>query len=295
MKLNFFTIIIFTLILLGCNTYVTAPNYFVPTKIKNKPFQVIAATNARYLKNQNTVSVKDYLENDDQIKLSNGHLIIVHSSGKFIELFNDTLLNISVANNHIKNKFRIKPINERPEISMLFNTTYKPFIVHDGVYINQGYLMNFDDIQTTSNDSICIKWKSFREPSPSNFKVTVTNMFDELIFQKSTIDQYYLIDFNNIDFGLEPLILIKVHSEEMDFTTQTIPIRISEYKEYYVPHYCEPKNALEALELAFSMEHYYYMVDDAKDYYQLAAELSVKPIYDQLYKNYLMRRDPENK
>lgn len=296
-----FIIISIALVFSSCtrySSYNSTPSlYTKTTRSGGEPFQVLTCSKARLIGDTIQLERFQYIQSSSFIEVEeNGHLILVHFSGHFLEFEKDTLLDMSIISRGLLRRLNIEylDVKYRPDLSTFFLNEHirKSQHLATGVRYCIGptgiqFLHSSELTDISLNDpKICLQWKNIdNDIDTANYIITIKNIFNEPL--DTLYSQENILDLNLSKYNdEEKLYIIRVFEENMNnsWSSQDIAIRLHKEPIYW-PKSCEIKTAIEALEYGFFLEHNNeYLL--AGKYYKLASDLSDRPIFSQLYDNY---------
>lgn len=277
---------------MGCHSKIIQPEAYYKiskSEINEFPFQVLSATNVTS-RIRGEIKDLDEVNNLDELTLSSGHLILTHASGKFLEFEGDTTISISRLNDHLISSLNIDLQNYRPEIKFLYDTAFENFGMHDGVYAYPIYITNFngDVISINEGESLCLRWDVFGS-EVKEYQLSIRTIFNDTLDLIKTNQKSYTTDFSEYNNTLNLYIIQVRDIEDPEVRSQDFGVQFTKRK-FWFPHECDFTSAIEALEMAYHMDRYYYMVLPSEYYFKLATRLSDQPVYQEIYENYKLRR-----
>ena len=211
------------------------------------PFQVLYAEGVRSEINDSRIIRFDYLKDSDKLTVKNGHLILVHHSGKFAEFDGNTNVNVDSLNSEYQ-KF-ITPVidrrEDRPDLGMLVD-----WFRGVSTYCNMDYLdLVGSYVMYQSEPQICLQW--FADTRFGlDFTVEARNIYDQVVFTERVEGESISIDLSDkMEMLEEDLVIIKViNSTNEELTSKVIGIHFND--KGYSPKYCMGISALNSLEAA---------------------------------------------
>lgn len=255
---------------------------FEKSEVKKYPFQVIHATNCLRT-TDNSAITDEMLLSTNQLKIKNGHLILVHYSGKFLEFVNDTTINLETINSGLLRRITNSNNRYRPNIDFINSDK-----VHGGVSDGVSGIVPLNDspMAVDINEEFCLRWtlRGFNN-DPNKFIVTIRNIFNETLQEIETDTKTIIIDLNEY---YENLFIIEIKDKDSTMSSGEIGLKKGK-GDFILPTYCEPETSIEALELAFHLERKYFGRHEALRYYELADELSEQPFYNDQLEKYKLR------
>lgn len=271
--------------------------------ILQNPFQVVHADQANLIRTKQPIKPLQLLNIDNSIEIKkNGHLILSHFSGLFLEFDMDTTFTILELSKHIKRQlgFENNLVNYRFFIDQLYLEVDKRRLRPTGATtrINFPYEeIKFDlpvkpATRTGRNTTnVCLMWQHPEKVSDAEeYRIDIRNLYNEVIDEFIVERNYHKIDLSKYVVN-KSTYLINVYDQNHDNTrSQTLAI-IPEGQPYYTPTSCDIKTALQALEIACHMERTNSRLS-SRNFFELAAQLSDKPIYSRLLSIYQERSKP---
>ncbi len=247
----------------GCtkNYYPSAPSGFLQsTEVTSHPFQILHASEAKLsLSSSESLGLVPLL---DTIMLpKNGHIILVHHSGLFIEFENDTTIAVADLAIRIVNKLNTtsNEIRYRPDIGFLLKTERKnqdnDTILRDSWGSGIQFLFPIENgtVQVSSQDpSVCLSWVDGKSNYASTYMVKIVNIFDETIDEIFVSGQQLLLNLSGYQ-SKEDLYIVSIQNVENEEFSPQIGISVGDQL-FREPNTCEPAGAIQALEMAFYLE-----------------------------------------
>ncbi len=256
------------------------PREFVKSNVKKYPFEVLHSVNCKRTTDNSSLT-SGMLINSPQLELDNGHLILVHYSGKFLEYEDDTIINLDKINSELKSTITTANKRFRPRINFLYSDN-----THSGVSDGVSGIVPLSDnpITIDKNENFCLSWipEAVEVPDePEMYTVRIRSIFLETLFELKTESNYATLDFSDYE---GTLFLVDIRGKNSTLTSYDLGIKLG-IRDFLLPNYCEPKNSVEALEIAYHLERMYFARKEALVYYERANELSNQQFYkDQLSK-----------
>lgn len=260
------------------------------TSINENPFQVVYADNVSNIYTGLPLKRLSKLSINDTIKIENsGHIIMAHFTGLFLEFEKDTTLVIAQLANKIKQRMGFNPelTKQRFIIDQLFqNENLKKRVSAIGAvsrpwpsYLK--FVLPYSDHNSSIvNQQVCLIWENTDpEYKSASYDLAVKSMFNDVLDKISTKGKYLNMDLSKYA-NKESLYIIRLSAPNDEQQNDTVILSNNE-NPVYSPTYCEAKTALEALELACHLEMGYGYKTSIK-YYELAAQLSDKPIFNEI-------------
>ncbi|WP_416865545.1 MAG: hypothetical protein ACMVP2_24700 [Imperialibacter sp.] len=263
--------------------------HFYDHETDKKPFKVVHAQDA-ILSNEDSSLVRFRLLSmgDTIILSSESYLILAHHTGHFLEFSGDTVIAISNIAENIANQLNIIPDQGAPRIDFegLFSADHSRMHNTGAVVRCVSYPIEFvlpiAGVQTISrkNPTLCLMWEARDMDLHTSFKVEISDIFEEKVDLIEVNGYSTTVDFSKFMEHGSLFIVNVCDVTDSDFRSYDVGIKIE--REYnYLPEMCEPILAVKALEMGFHLEFSSYYPDATK-YYQLAADLSNEPIFDEL-------------
>ncbi|WOK07723.1 hypothetical protein RT717_03735 [Imperialibacter roseus] len=281
------SVFILILVVFGCHRRAYTPYNFLDNQKRKQPFQVLAANAASTVSGQ--LKPLDIVDVNDLITLKSGHMILVHNSGKFIEFKGDTTISVRNLDDHLKLKYNLESHRLRPDISLLLATNRLPYRVMDGIYTQTLYINNIGGpgIDIAEPEDFCLTWTAFGKYH-SQYEIILTNVFGEQIDTIYTVDT--VVKMNLLKYRDKMIIAEVIVPNDSMYQSPQQGFRLAGKRQFLFPNQCDVSTPIQALEKAYHMDTHYYLVDQAQNYFELAADLSDEPIYDELLANYRSRR-----
>ncbi|MFY0607222.1 MAG: hypothetical protein JXR10_10925 [Cyclobacteriaceae bacterium] len=221
------------------------------------------------------------------MKLSDGHIILIHYSGKFFEFEGDTTFNISDINLLAQNLIKDPKFRFRPEPNFLFAVNY---IAASGS--NNPPIILLSDVTRgvqKQDGKLCLEWvdnDSYREIEKHVVSLKDINEqdLDRLITHKKRVT----LDFTNYS-AEHKLHLVNVYdSARLHIKSNEVGVKYG-ISPFYVPNGCNLETAIDALEYAFHLERMSFLGDHILPFYKLATELSDQIINAELLEEFNQR------
>ncbi|MCR9248966.1 MAG: hypothetical protein NXI20_01025 [bacterium] len=287
---NLFLLAIF-LFLTGCSE----PLYQVykqrNSDIGEYPFQVVFAENAKSSITFNELDTLEKVYYQDIIQLNQGHLILVHFTGKFLEFEGDTTVDVGLINNILIENLPKKLRWNRPNIRDLYLDYDISYVVLDGctdvslVVLNTGV-----ENKIRSSHNCCVRWIPYSDYEIDTFLIEIKNVFDESIDEIMTTNNELAIDFSNYENESRLYILRVSDKLNIERTSNYFAVNIEDLPFESGQIECQFTSAVAALEYGFMAEHNHCVdFSDAEQFYKTAASLSEKEIYSYLYQRFKKR------
>jgi hypothetical protein len=249
--------------------------------------RVLCADSSSIVGNQ--LNVLDELYEGD-IVTSYGTLILIHRTGKLVEIKGDTSVNISELSQAILQTLDMRSCdNEWPYLERLFKTSrVRTGAVTAGLPDIKWVFPN-DRISANPRQNVVLIWDPYEE-SAQEFELQFKTIFDDLIGEPYKWHQNRLVlplDTFKLSEDLQYLLIdVRVANDQYMHGAQ-VGIEFSETS-HALPDTFEANTAIKALEIAFHLElngGWEY----ATSYFELAAELSEHPFYQQMLTTHLKR------
>lgn len=255
------------------------------------PFQVLFAENAKSSITFNELDTLEKVYYQDIIQLNQGHLILVHFTGKFLEFEGNTTVEIGLINNSLIENLQKKPSWTRPKVEDLYMDYEVTNVVLDGctnvsiVNLNSGM---GNKIRTRQD--YCARWVPLSEYEIDTFLVEIKNIFDESIDEIVTSNTELAIDFSNYQNESGTYILRVSDKHNSSWNSGYFAVGIEDLPFQSGQIQCEFTSAAEALEYGFMTEHHHCLgLVEAEQFFETAAKISEKEIYSYLYKLFKKR------
>ena len=286
--------------LVACAKYPTTRStpygFYRDPDVKFRPFQVLTAENARKIGDSTYIERYDLLGKYDLISITNGgNLVLLHFTGRFLEIDQDTLLDMYSVSKHLEDRLNISgEVHQRPIMENLFrdirlrqsrihSVTYHHCLSYDRIE----FLHSLDLMGVSANDpAICLRWIDREtDQDTSSYVVKIKNIFDEPVDSIFTDQPEIALDLSGYENEEGLFILRVIDGRNEEITSMDIGLLLGS-EEVYWPRVCNISSSLSALELGFFLENN-GQLELAGKYYQLAEDLSQESIYHEINSIYL--------
>ncbi len=275
------------LIIFSCRTVtMTYPPLVQETEI-SFPFESLYAESS-YKSNGVLVDGWEIFDWEDTIKLDSGYILLAHYSGKLLEIDGDTTVSIKYLNGLIQLDRPVQKIS----LKYLLETSGKaPW--REGHYIQHPGFIEFifpleQIAEMNIKEPICLIWTSdnpkFQE---IEYDIKIKNMFDEILLEDRVYGNIFQLELKRLGRHLEEsLFIIELEETSNPDHNGTIGIELTKTKDPLNP--CLMNSPIDQVQLAIELERKQW-ISEAYEFYKLAADISDKPIYDDLLKNFIKR------
>ncbi len=281
------------LIIFSCRTVtMTYPPLVQETEI-SFPFECLYAESS-YKSNGVLVDGWEIFDWEDTIKLDSGYILLAHYSGILLEIDGDTSVSIRSLNELVKVDSPVQKISLR----YLLNTSeLAPW--RAGSYVHHpGYIEYIFPLEQSARinieEPICLIWTSqnpeFRD---IEYSITIKSIFDEILLKRKIYGNAIQLDLKDLSHQLSDSLFI-VELEETnnsEHSAKTIGIKLTHDKHTMNP--CLTEKPINQLQLAIGLEQI-QEISKAYEYFQLAAELGDRSVYDLLLEKFKKRNRIRN-
>ncbi|MEL6558869.1 MAG: hypothetical protein AAFQ94_11845 [Bacteroidota bacterium] len=256
------------------------------------PFQVLHAENAFHDEFDTSIRQFSLLEANQQVYLIDGHIVFVDYYGKFYELEGSTITDLKTLSDSIEVN-KVSDIQSRVDLKLLFSSINRYVEGIGNLFHCPEDMIEFDFISHTNKITVSagtplkLSWSvEGNVKSSGQFQISIINIFDEEIGSFEVDTSFIELDLRKIK-NESSLYLLKV-VDKMNSELSSIELAIEVHDEsanYTNVFFEEPKNAAEALQIAFSHEKF-GNIRIAREYYELSCELSDREIYKTLLEKF---------
>ena len=275
------------LILLSCKTV----RIINPPKVQEIdivfPFESLYAESS-YKSSGVLVEGWENFDWEDTIVLDSGYILLAHYTGRLIEIEGDTTVSIKYLSGLIQLD---RPVQKVSLKYLLETSGEAPW--REGQYIQHPGFIEFifpleQITEMNIKEPICLIWTSdnpkFQE---IEYNIKIKNMFDEILLKDKVYGNVFQLELKRLGRHLEEsLFIIELEETSNPDHNATIGIKLSKTKESLNP--CLMNSPIDQLQLAIELERKQW-ISEAYEYFQLAAELGDRSVYDLLLEKFKKR------
>lgn len=229
----------------------------------------------------------------DQVKVGDGsYLGLVHSSGRTYEIktagvhkVNDIASALSSNKSSVASKYADFVMNKMNQSEEDINRNHRNYLSATGAVTrgaNSPIKLFLPSSVDVYSDQASIKWTEVEDVTDASYKITIYNMFDEVVMEQETADLSTVIDFSDEKLAGERMVIVKVSLSDdetvesskyaikrLDLTSnEAIVVELEELEEMTAE-----ETAMNMLIMASFYEQNNLLVD-ALTYYQKAMDLA---------------------
>ena len=257
--------------------------------LANKGSNTFSATGS----NWQPIKTGATLNGTDQVKVGEGsYLGLMHSSGRTVELktagiknLKDVLSGMESSKSSVASKYADFVLSKMNQSEEDINRNHRNYLSATGAVTrgaNSPIKLFLPSSVDVYSEQAAIKWTEVADIEDATYKVTVYNMFDEVVMETETSDLGTMLDFSDEKLASERMVIVKVSlADDEEVFSDKYAIKrmdlesneavITELKE--LETMTEEKTAMNMLIMASFYEQNNLLVD-ALSYYQAAIELA---------------------
>ena len=257
--------------------------------LANKGSNTFSATGS----NWQPIKTGATLNGTDQVKVGEGsYLGLMHSSGRTVELktagiknLKDVLSGMESSKSSVASKYADFVLSKMNQSEEDINRNHRNYLSATGAVTrgaNSPIKLFLPSSVDVYSEQAAIKWTEVADIEDATYKVTVYNMFDEVVMETETSDLGTMLDFSDEKLASERMVIVKVSLADDDevfsdkYAIKRMDLEsneavITELKE--LETMTEEKTAMNMLIMASFYEQNNLLVD-ALSYYQAAIELA---------------------
>lgn len=200
------------------------------------PFQVLFVDSAFYLGDERSVNQFDFIEKYDLIR-NKGTLVLVHSSGKILEL-KEKVINVREIYRTLEtDKHQNRPLISNPQKGNNKHHNRESLSATDEAHIclQKNIELRYPlSISRSKNDFIVnsknlyLAWEYLGITTKTHsYHIRFSNIFDEVIYETTTENPYFVIPVDSVN-NRENLVVFSVKRVDDDFQPDYFGIRIGQ-------------------------------------------------------------------